>query len=92
MAELLHEAAAALALPLPAGVALTLLLEPSLAQPARPALAASMAIAAIAAMVMCLIPALLGPYLQDQENYYAERAGACPGAPTGGANHDVFST
>jgi hypothetical protein len=60
MAELLQEAAAPL-LPPPAGVALTLLLllELSLAQPARPALAASIAIAAIAATVICLIPALL---------------------------------
>jgi hypothetical protein len=59
MAELLQEAAALL-LPPPAGGALTLLLlEPSLAQPARPALAASIAIAAIAATVICLIPALL---------------------------------
>src|SRR6266513_5278673 len=59
MAELL-QAAAALLLPPPAGVALTLLLlELSLAQPARPALAASIAIAAIAATVICLIPALL---------------------------------
>jgi hypothetical protein len=58
MAELLQEAAALL-LPPPAGVALTLLLELSLAQPARPALAASIAIAAIAATVICLIPALL---------------------------------
>jgi hypothetical protein len=58
---LLHDAALAEA----AALALlfvpeaTLLLEPSLAQPARPALAASMAIAAIAATVICLIPALL---------------------------------
>jgi hypothetical protein len=59
MAELLQDAAALL-LPPPAGVALTLLLlELSLAQPARPALAASIAIAAIAATVICLIPALL---------------------------------
>src|SRR5439155_16486330 len=59
MAELLQDAAALL-LPPPAGVALTLLLlELSLAQPARPALAASTAIAAIAATVICLIPALL---------------------------------
>src|SRR5690242_21338627 len=59
MAELL-QAAAALLLPPPAGVALTLLLlELSLAQPARPALAASIAKAAIAATVICLIPALL---------------------------------
>jgi hypothetical protein len=57
MAELPQDAAALL-LPPPAGVALTLL-EPSLAQPARPALAASMAIAAIAATVICLIPELL---------------------------------
>src|SRR5436190_1547574 len=58
MAELLQDAAAALLLPPPAGVALTLpLLELSLAQPARPALAASTAIAAIAATVICLIPA-----------------------------------
>jgi hypothetical protein len=58
MAELLQDAAALL-LPPAAGVALTLLLELSLAQPARPALAASIAIAAIAATVICLIPALL---------------------------------
>src|SRR5690348_16792788 len=59
MPELL-QAAAALLLPPPAGVALTLLLlELSLAQPARPALAASIAKAAIAATVICLIPALL---------------------------------
>jgi hypothetical protein len=54
---LLQDAAAALLLP-PAGVALTLLLlELSLAHPASPALAASTAIAAIAATVICLIPA-----------------------------------
>jgi hypothetical protein len=58
MAELPQDAAALL-LPPPAGVALALLLEPSLEQPARPALAASMAIAAIAATVICLIPELL---------------------------------
>src|SRR5881392_573923 len=58
MAELLQDAAAALLLPPPAGVALMLLLlELSLAQPARPVLAASTAIAAIAATVICLIPA-----------------------------------
>ena len=45
-------------IPPAAGVALTLL-ELSLAQPARPALAASIAIAAIVATVICLIPALL---------------------------------
>jgi len=57
MAELLQDAAAALALLLVPDAAL--LLELSLAQPARPALAASIAIAAIAATVICLIPALL---------------------------------
>jgi hypothetical protein len=58
MAELLQDAAAALLPPPPAGVALTLLLlELSLAQPASPVLAASTAIAAIAATVICLIPA-----------------------------------
>src|SRR5262249_3206612 len=46
--------AAALLLLVPAAA---LLLELSLAQPARPALAASTAIAAIAATVICLIPA-----------------------------------
>src|SRR2546423_1219288 len=59
MAELLQDAAlaeaAALALLLVPEAAL--LLELSLAQPARPALAASTAIAAIAATVICLIPA-----------------------------------
>src|ERR1700745_4039143 len=63
MAELLQAAAAALALPLVPAAALVpeaaLLLEPSLAQPARPPPAASRAIAAIAATVICLIPALL---------------------------------
>jgi len=57
MAELLQDAAAALALLLVPDAAL--LLELSLAQPARPALAASIAIAAIAATVICFIPALL---------------------------------
>jgi hypothetical protein len=80
MAEF-EQDAAALLLPPPAGVALTLLLlELSLAQPARPALVASIAIAVIAATVICLIPALL-VRLQDQENYYPERAGVCPRAP-----------
>src|SRR6185295_4655976 len=55
MAELLQDAAAALALLLVPEAAL--LLELSLGQPARPALAASTAIAAIAATVICLIPA-----------------------------------
>jgi hypothetical protein len=60
MAESLQDAAAALLPPPAAGVALTLLLlELSLAHPASPALAASTAIAAIAATVICLIPALL---------------------------------
>src|SRR6266705_4278098 len=59
MAEFVQDAAALL-LPPPAGLALALLLlEPSLAHPARPALAASMAIAAMAATVIWLIPALL---------------------------------
>jgi hypothetical protein len=57
MAELLQDAAAALALLVVPDAAL--LLELSLAQPARPALAASIAIAAIAATVICFIPALL---------------------------------
>jgi hypothetical protein len=60
MAELEQDAAAALLPPPAAGVAPTLLLlELSLAHPASPALAASTAIAAIAATVICLIPALL---------------------------------
>src|SRR4249920_2227593 len=75
MAELLQDAAAALLPPPPAGVALTLLLlELSLAHPTSPALAA------IAATVICLIPALL-VRLQDQENYYPERAGRVPRRP-----------
>jgi hypothetical protein len=57
MAEFEQDAAVALALLLVPEAAL--LLELSLAQPARPALAASMAIAAMAATVICLIPALL---------------------------------
>jgi hypothetical protein len=57
MAELLQDAAAALALLLVPDAAL--LLELSLAQPARPALAASIALAAIVATVICFIPALL---------------------------------
>src|SRR6266550_6712222 len=60
MAELEQDAALAL-LPEPAAgaVAVLLLLVVLLAQPASPALAASMAIAAMAATVICLIPALL---------------------------------
>src|SRR6185437_3228377 len=57
MAELLQDAALAEAAALLFVPEAALLLELSLAQPARPALAASTAIAAIAATVICLIPA-----------------------------------
>src|SRR5881392_3470117 len=83
MAELLQDAAAALLLPPPAGVALTLLLlELSLAQPARPALAASTAIAAIAATVICLIPALLVRACTIKRIIIPNGPGACPHDPT----------
>src|SRR5437868_10549451 len=92
MAEL--EQDAALLLPPAAGVALMLLLlELSLAQPARPALAASMAIAAMAATVICLIPALLvcackikriiipngrGACLRAAPSHREAKGGSCP--------------
>jgi hypothetical protein len=83
MAELLQDA------PLAVVAALALLLVPeaalppelSLAQPARPALVASMAITAIAATVICLIPALLIRACKIKRNHYPERTGACPAAP-----------
>src|SRR5690242_10182796 len=61
MAEFVQDAAAALLLPPAAAapVGLALLLELSLAHPASPALAASTAIAAMAATLICLIRALL---------------------------------
>jgi hypothetical protein len=61
MAEFVQEEAAALLLPPAAAapVGLALLLELSLAHPASPALAASTAIAAMAATLICLIRALL---------------------------------
>src|SRR5690349_14573903 len=57
MAEFVQDAAAALLLPPAAAapVGLALLLELSLAHPASPALAASTAIAAMAATLICLI-------------------------------------
>ena len=85
-------AALALSLLVPAAA---LLLELSLAQPARPALAASMAIAAIAATAhLSRNPGTPRPRLQDQENYYPERAGVCPSAPDslmGKGDHDPVS-
>jgi hypothetical protein len=74
IAEFVQDAALALLLVPPAGAVL-LELDPSLAHPASPALAASTAIAATAAALSCLIPALLNSYLEDQENYYPERIG-----------------
>jgi hypothetical protein len=80
MAEF-EQDAAALLLPPPAGVALTLLLlELSLAQPARPALVASIAIAVIAATVICLIPALL-VRLQRSRELLSRTGGRVPPRP-----------
>src|SRR5581483_792476 len=81
MAEFVQDAAALLLVP-PAGAELLLLLDPSLAHPASPALAVSTAIVASAATLICPIPALLIITYKDQENYYPERPGAHP-APSG---------